>query len=388
MKHFLIFLLVIVMSSLACGEPGLPAPECETLTPVQVDATERSYRMGFTRWPPEATLEGIQRMDRFIEKHADLTALQFDGGVPWPEALVNKDFSAGLLADWTSTRTDIPADHALLISITPLNLTRTELVLYWGESDNMPLPDPWNSYQLDHPDVRAAYFNYARKVIEFFDPDYFAIGIEVNVAQVNAPNTWIAYKELHKFHYPALKDEYPGLPIFATYTLSHMNGLDGGDRDSQRKEIAEILEYSDLIGLSVYPYGWFYPSGKADPIPDDLFDIALDFDKPIAVTESGAPSQDFKVFGKQYRFSEEYQRKWIDFLLHTAGENRFEFVVNWASLDFDKLLEIMPDKETKDLATIWVYTGMERSNGCQKSALAVWDSHLQILYSSKGGNNE
>lgn len=46
-------------------------------------------------------------------------------------------------------------------------------------------------------------------MIEFFQPDYFTIGIEVNVAQASAPDTWEAYKALHQFVYKALKTEYP-----------------------------------------------------------------------------------------------------------------------------------------------------------------------------------
>ena len=79
---------------------------------------------------------------------------------------------------WKSTHDAIPANHALLISITPLDMTRSKLALYWGNSDNQPLPKPWDTYPLDNPDVETAYLNYAHRVIKYFHPDYFAIGIE------------------------------------------------------------------------------------------------------------------------------------------------------------------------------------------------------------------
>jgi hypothetical protein len=335
--------------------------------------------MGFTRWPPEATLEGIARMDAFLAAHGDMTALHFDGGVPWLEALTDSPFRDGLMNSWKSTLEAIPANHTLLVSITPLDMTRSKLALYWGDSDNMPLPKPWDTYPLDYANVKTAYLNYARRVIEYFQPDYFAIGIEVNVAQVNAPETWSAYKNLHKFIYESLKADYPDLPIFATFTVSHMSGLDGGDQTIQNAEIESLLPYLDLIGLSAYPYGWMYESGKADPIPEDFFAAALAFGKPLAVTESGAPSYDFSAFGKNYEFTEEYQTRWVDFLLRQAGEHQFKFVVGFTGIDYDKLLEVFP-KDARELGSIWVYTGLERSDGCAKRALLVWDEYLGLPY--------
>ena len=383
MRRILLAFTTLVILSLACSavsSPTVPTPACQPNQPaVQVDAASRPFHMGFTRWPPEATLEGIARMDAFLSAHGDMTALHFDGGVPWPEALTDSSFPEGLMNSWNSTRDAIPADHTLLVSITPLDMTRSKLASYWGDSDNMPLPKPWDAYPLDHANVKTAYLNYARQVIEYFKPDYFAISIEVNVAQVNAPETWSAYKELHKFVYESLKQEYPDLPIFATFTVSHMSGLDGGDKAIQKAEIESLLPYLDLLGLSSYPYGWMYESGKADPIPEDFFAAALAFGKPLAVTESGAPSYSFSAFGKDYEFTEEYQARWVDFLLRQAGEHQFKFVVGFTGIDYDKLLEVFP-KDVRELGMIWVYTGLERSDGCAKQALAVWDEYLGLVY--------
>lgn len=381
MKRIFLSLITLALVTLACGGVTTsPTPACIPSTAsVEVNAPSRPFHLGFTRWPPEATLDGISRMNNFLSTHGDMTALHFDGGVPWPEALTHGPLPDGLMNSWRSTRDAIPAEHTLLVSITPLDMTRTKLASYWGSSDNQPLPKPWDTYPLDHPDVENAYLNYARQVIEFFQPDYFAIGIEVNVAQVNAPETWAAYKNLHKFVYEGLKAEYPDLPIFATFTISHMSGLDGGNRAKQKEEIETLLPYLDMIGLSSYPYGWMYPSGKADPIPEDFFAPALAFGKPIGVTESGAPSYSFSAYGKDYKFSEDYQARWVDFLLQQAGENQFEFVVAFTGIDYDKLIADMP-ADVRELATIWVYTGLQRSDGCNKLGLSYWDAYLNLPY--------
>lgn len=267
-------------------------------TPVRVTDTARSFLMGFTRWPPAATAEGVDRMNRFLAAHGDLTALHFDGGVPWPEAFHNAPLPAAVMNEWKAAREALPPTHTLLVSITPLNMERNGLALYWGSAQNQPLP-PWNGYRLNDPAVKTAYLNYARRVIEYFHPAYLAIGIEVNVAQAHAPQVWAAYKELHQYVYTALKREYPHLPIFATFTNTHLNGLDGGDKIQQAREVRALLPYLDLLGLSAYPYGWAYPDGKLDPIPEDFFKIALSFGKPIGITESGAPSRRFHRAGQK-----------------------------------------------------------------------------------------
>jgi hypothetical protein len=294
----------MLFASLACGEmnvPVVPTPVCAATNPtVKLEAQVRPFHMGFTRWPPEATLEGIQHMNEFIETHGDLTAMHFDGGIPWPEALADGEYPQAVMNEWQGTKDATPANHVVYVAITPLNTSRTQLADYWGSSTNQALPSPWDTYGLDHMDVKTAYLNYARRVIQFFQPDYFAIGLEVNVAQASAPETWKAYKELHQFVYVALKTDYPDLPIFATFTNTHLNGLDGGNREAQKLEITELLEYSDLLGLSVYPYGWAY--GNKVAISDDLFDTALSFGKPIAITESGMSSAGFEAFDVQYSY--------------------------------------------------------------------------------------
>lgn len=112
---------------------------------------------------------------------------------------------------------------------------------------------------------------------------------------------------MHRYVYEQLKQDYPQLPISASVTNSHLNGLDGGNKAAQVSEIQTTLPYLDLLGLSIYPYGWAYESGRIEPFPDDFFQTALSLGKPIGVTESGVPSQSFTALGRNYEFSENYQ---------------------------------------------------------------------------------
>ncbi len=367
----LIILSIVFFACISCEDP---------LEEISLDITSRPFYMGFTNWPPEATIEGITEMYQFIEDHGDLFAYQIDNGVPWPEALTDSDFSSNLMESWESARNEIPAGHALFVSINPLDDSRVNMAKYWGEEEGMELPSPWDTLPLNNEDVKTAYLNYTRRAIEFFSPDYFAIGIEVNVSMIDSQEVWEDYKELHEYVYTELKELYPSLPIFATFTHAHMKGMEGADAVIQQQEISELLEYCDLLGLSTYPYGWSYwPTGKEDPLPEDFFDIPVSFGKTVAITETGAPSRDFEALGISYEFTEDYQCDYIDLLLRKAYEHEFAFVVNWTSIDFDKLLEDIPE-EAREIALIWAYTGLQSSDGSPKKALSIWDAYLQVPY--------
>jgi len=384
-KRSLAKLILILATCIpfACGIENPPEPQeaCATDTPdVQIDITSRPYYMGFTRWPPAATAEAITEMYQFIGNHGDLLVHQLDGGVPWVEALDDAPFSSGVMDDWHGAREATPEGHQVFVALTPLDDSRSDLALYWGETDNMALPAPWDTYPLNHDNVKTAYLNYAKRAVEYFQPDYLAIGIEVNVAVNENPTAWEAYKELHQYIYRELKVLHPDLPIFATFTLSHMQGLDGADAAIQSEQIATLMDYCDLLGVSAYPHGWqYWPKGKIDPVPENFFDIALTFGKPIAITETGAPSMNFTALGINYEFTEDYQYQYIDLLLRKAHEHEFVFIVNWTSIDFDKLLEVFP-KEAVELGTIWAYTGLQRSDGCPKKAVHLWDAYLALPY--------
>jgi hypothetical protein len=372
MKYkYLIILNIIFFACLSCEEP---------LKEIPLEIDSRPFYMGFTNWPPEATVEGITEMNQFIEDYGDLFAYQIDNGVPWPEALAGTDFSSNLMENWESTRGDIPSGHALFVSINPLDDSRVNMAKYWGEEEGMDLPPPWDTLSLSHEDVKTAYLNYARRVIEFFEPEYLAIGIEVNVSMIDSLHVWEAYKELHEYVYTELKKIYPSLPIFATFTHAHMKGMEEADELFQQQEISALLEYCDLLGLSTYPYGWSYwQSGKMELVPENYFDLPVSFGKTIAITETGAPSRDFEALGINYEFTEDYQYDYIDLLLRKAYEHEFAFVVNWTSIDFDKLLKDIPE-EGREIALIWAYTGLQMSDGTPKEALTIWDAYLQLPY--------
>jgi len=362
----------------ACG-PGVPSGV--QAAAVVVPAT-RPFHLGFTRWPSDLTAEGVQQAEEFAHVHGDIVSVMFIGGIPWPEALEGKPFSRDVE---NSLAYRPPAGKKLFLSISPLDRDRKELAPYWGEKDNLPLPSPWKDRALNSTEIKRAYLSFTLRSIAKMKPDYLAIGIESNVLLSNDRAKWAQLKDLHRATYAAIKKQYPDLPVCFTTEVLHYKKLASAARGSdQEGEVADLMRQSDLFAASLYPHMTY---DIPRPIPADLLDFATRFGKPIAIAESGMTSRDIelKAFGLTLRGSEADQRRFTELLLRAASRDRYEFVINFATTDFEKLCAKLPPP-VDDLARIWAYTGLQTSGSQPKPALAVWDAYLEAQYGSGSGD--
>jgi len=336
----------------------------------------RPFLMGFTRWPADLTLEGFLVAQDFAHAHGDIVSVMFIGGLPWPEALAGKPFSKDI-EDNLAYRP--PAGTRLFLSISPLNKDRKAIAPYWGEKDNLPLPESWDRLPLDSPSVKQAFLNFAVSAVERMKPDYLAIGIESNVLLSHDRAKWKQLKELHRATYTALKARYPSLPVFFTTEVLHFKRLATEAKGSdQEGEVADLMKHSDLFAMSVYPHMSY---AVPRPVPADFLDFATRFKKPVAVSESGMTSRDveLKAFKLTLHGSTHEQQHFTELLLKTANRDRYEFVITFATTDFEKLCEKLPPP-MDDLARIWAYTGMQTSARTPKPALATWDQYRKRPY--------
>lgn len=333
---------------------------------------ERSFYMGFTPFPYDVTDEALVYMVERIQADGDLIAHHLDEGVPWLEALAGTDYSEALMAEWNYRRF-ISQNHQVFVSITPIDIARTTMAPYHGPQGVTALPSPWDTYAFNHPDVMTAYLAYAQRTIEHFDPDYLAIGIEVNALLTNTPEAWPDYLELHQYVYEQLKDEYPDLPIMATliapallqgYTEEH-------DYSAQMQAMDEIMPYSDYFAVSLYPYMSIYTT---DQLPNDLFQRLRELsEKPMAIAETGYPAGSFSITFPDgvYTFESnpEKQAEYISLLLNSAQAYDVRFVVNFILRDYDAVWELMGRDET---LAIWRDTGIYDEDGILRPAGDIW----------------
>jgi hypothetical protein len=337
--------------------------------------------MGFTRWPADLTLEGANTAQNFAHRQGDIVSVMLIGGVPWPEALNDKPYSADVRRQLDYRP---PKGKKLFLSISPLNKDRTDIAPYWGARDNLPLPTPWNTRPLDSAEVKAAYRNFVLNAVARMRPDFLAIGIELNVLLSNDPAKWLQVKELYRETYVAVKAKHPRLPVFFTTEVLHYKKLAAGSQDKdQAGEVAELMQQSDMFAMSLYPH-MSYATPR--PLPLDFLDFARGFGKPIAVSESGMTSRnvELKTYGVTLRGSEAEQWQFTDFLLRTAARDNYRFVIMFATTDFEKLIARLP-AAVQDLARVWAFTGLQTSAKKPKLAFALWRAWLLRPLARPGG---
>lgn len=338
----------------------------------------RPFYMGFTPFPYDIRLEAVDYTYAHIADEADLIAHHFDNGVPWVEALGGEPYSDNVMSDWAFRRSRTQSDQKVLVSVTPIRADRAGLALYRGETDDMPLPAPFDIYSFDHPDVEKAFLRYCDDIIAYFEPDYFLFGIEVNLLMKLNPAAWDSYMMLHRRVYAHLKETYPDLPVMMSMTaVDLLEGYTEADHEAQMQALRDVIGYTDLLGLSVYPYMAHFMTNS---LPDDLFDqLASLTDKPIAITETGYPAQNFAVesgLGRlQFVSDETKQNAYMKLLLEKASEHQFRFVVQFVLRDYDALWKAIGGKE--DLTIVWRDTGLYDEEGAERIALETWRIWLE-----------
>jgi hypothetical protein len=349
-----------------------PAPAAVPIPFVQ-GPPARPFFIGFTLWPADLTDQGYRVAQDFAHAHGDIVSIMLTGGIPWPEALNGKPFSKNL-QDNMSYRP--PAGKKLFVSISPLDKDRRALAPYWGEKESLPLPKPWDKEPLNSPRVRKAYVNFVLRVVQTMRPDYLAIGIESNVLLTREPAKWRQFKDLYRETYRALKKAHPTLPVFFTTEVLHYKRLTKESKGTdQEREVADLMKQSDLFAMSIYPH---LSNEVPRPVPKNFFDFAARFKKPIAVSESGMTSRDvpLRSYGVILHGSDADQKQFTELLLQTAARDGYEFVVNFATTDSDRLVaRLRPPLD--DLARIWAFTGMQASDLKPKPALALWDAYAR-----------
>lgn len=343
-------------------------------------ADSRAFFMGFTPFPWDMTLEAVMDTGRFIVENGDIISHHLEQGVPWTEALDDKPFHPNMMKDWEGRR-KLSEGKKLFLSVTPLNEGRNSMELYRGEDEDMPIPDSFKDIAFNDAIVKKAYLNYCRRAVDCFQPDYFAVGIEVNELFHNSPQMWSPFVELHKHIYTELKKSHPDLPVLFTVSLHNLTNPSWEDRKEQQDEITKLLEFTDIAGISYYPF----MAGQSER-PTEIFDWVKDFtDKPLAITETGFPAEDIvlKTYGITIPGSPEKQASYFETLLDRAGKDDYLFVIAFLYRDYDALFgKIFPELEKRDLTmdifSVWRDCGMVDENGTERPALEVWKRYLSL----------
>lgn len=390
MRSGLLLLVLWAAAISGCATPGpgpagpapaaSPAPAQPKAPPAPLPEyrgpAARPFLMGFTQWPSDLTDEGVAVAREYAHAHGDIVSVMFIGGIPWQEAFDGKPFSKDVQESMSYRP---PAGKKLFLSISPLNRDKRDLALYWGERDNQPLPQTWSKEALNSPRVKRAYLNFILRAIDTMRPDYLAIGVESNVMLSRDQSKWAQLKELHRDTYTAVKKLHRSLPVFFTTEVLHYKRLTRDAKGTnQEKEVADMMRYSDLFAMSLYPH---MSPDVGRPVPGNFLNFATGFKKAVAVAESGMTSRpvDLRSYNTSLYGSDHDQTQFTEYLLKTAARDNYEFVINFATTDSDRLVSRLRPPAA-DLARIWAYIGMQTGEKRPKPASAVWDGFFRAKH--------
>jgi hypothetical protein len=336
----------------------------------------RLFVLGFTPFPYDISAEAVEYSYSHIAADADMAAHHWDDGVPWPEALAGTEYHPNIMADWQYRRENTPPGHLVYCAVTPINLARSGLAPCKASEGDMVLPPPWDTHGFDHADVKAAFLNYCVQVIEYFSPDYFCMGIEVNLLMKNVPAKWPAYLELHRYVYGRLKSVYPELPVMVSLTgMDLVEGYTDAVHDDQTQVMRDIEPFSDWFGVSLHPFMSVY---LADSIPDDLCASVFSLsDKPVFVCETSYPAETFSINGGSLMFngSETKQDRYFEQLFSEAHARGIRGIVNFVIRDYDALWRAIGSPD--DVNKLWRDTGLYDENGKPRPARDRWVQQLR-----------
>jgi hypothetical protein len=325
----------------------------------------RPFRMGFTAFPHDFRLEAVEETRKFIRANADLIAHHIEG-VPWTESLRGDPYSKELLGEYESKRSMRPPGAKVYLAVSP---GRGDLKL--PDKGAAPLAPELKGKLYDDPLVKKAYVAYCRWGVDFFRPDYLAIGIETNEILNAGADKWRAYVELHRFVHRELKKDHPKLPIFASFTLHNIAKDSGRMLDAW----AQLMPENDLVAVSYYPFLLGWPPEKALQWLTEEFDR---FGKPYAFVETNEAG-DRLVFPKSKIVidgSPEKQAAYVRTLLALAEQRRFEFVVLFIHRDYDALWEKIK-ATAPELFMAWRDCGLLDEQGNPRPAYAVWREYFE-----------
>lgn len=345
---------------------SLPSYVAQSPTTTESPTGPRNFYMGFTGFVYDYTPAAVEATHKFVRENGDILCHHIEG-VPWAEALKDEPFPAALFQEWKDKKSAARPGMKIYLAISP---GRGDLK---PADKGGPVPPELTGKSYDDPLVLKAYLNYCRRAIEFFGPDYLAIGIETNEIYSSGADKWRAYVTLHQYIYRELKKERPILPIFASWTLHNMVKQRGKMLDEWHK----LMPYNDMIAVSYYP---FFVEDKNRLAALDWITEQFDsYKKPYAIVETNDAAERLELTSYKVVIdgSPEKQVNYYRHLLNIAQQHKFEFVISFVHQDYDALWEKI-EKISPELFKAWRDCGLLDQDGQTRPAFWIWKSYYKL----------
>jgi hypothetical protein len=312
-------------------------------------------RLGFSSIPPERTTEAYLQAFATAAQYGEAILIQRTP--PWtdfmPRGTVSRD-----TADTTRVERDLVEQYGLTLfyAIDP-----TDGVVQRSRLANLPPNiDPQEGFE--NEDVRAAFLAYAVYIARNYQPDYLALGVEINMMYERAPAQYEAFISLYSETYRAVKGNSPGTKVFPTWQLEDLEGSFGDVHPPRWELIEQLAPQMDVLAISTYPF--LGDARSAADIRDDYYSqLRARWDGEIIIAETAYPSA--PVEGRLNVGTESDQTAYLRRLLTEANELGFGAVFWFAALD--------PAFAGTGATAVFKDIGLRRADGSNKAAWALWE---------------
>lgn len=330
-------------------------------SPSEPEGPVRSYRMGFSAFPPRPDLDLLLSALNLWSSRADAAIMHVS--VPWAGLL------QGLSPDSLLTLDGIGLAQYFQAKDLPLTVT---LDVTDGLNRAAEAPELVAAGRsITEAAVQALYRQYARAVAVRLRPDYLGLAAETNLIRLAAPAG--IYQAIVAMTNAAAAEIRPlgtGARLYVSVQVETAWGrLQGGTTFEGVERDLQDFPFVEALGLSSYPY----LGGFAEPedLPLDYYTrVRGNRDLPLLVVEGGWPSESGSGFvssaGEQARY---LRRQAV--LADQAG------VIRWFQLSFTDLdLAFFPGAPA--ILPLFARLGLVDAELHPKPALAVWDSLAEI----------
>ena len=208
----LLILLSVFLSACGGSSDNEPVTEPEEQT--------RSYALGFTPWPYDASIEAVNFVYSEIASRGDIVAHHLDAGIPWQEALDGTAYPATVENEFNTRVANTPLDKRVYLTVSPFNSARDNLAGYWDDfGTGQALTAPWNSRDFDSSEVIQAYINFAKYSIDRLNPTFFNLALEASELALNDAVRFDNFVVFANQVSARLRADYPDLKLMLSVAM-------------------------------------------------------------------------------------------------------------------------------------------------------------------------
>jgi hypothetical protein len=348
-------LLVTVLLAVACKDTGTTALD-------DPNAPTRSYRMGFSAFPPKFDPTTVVAVINQWSARGD--AALFHESPPWQALLAGATADSAVRFQMQGIA-QIYRGKNLPIFVT---IDVTDGLNRAGEAPELVAA----GRSITEPAVQALYRQYVAAVARIIQPEYLGLAAETNLIRLAAPRP--IYDALVRMTNDAAAElqqaNATSIPYVSVQVEAAWGGLQGTNQYIGVEDDFRDFPFIGALGLSSYPY--FVYNDPAD-LPADYYERLLGGrDTPTMLVEGGWTSASVGSVQSDVQKQARYIARHA-LLLERAGS------IAWLPLFYTDLdIAAFGPQPAGSILPLFVHLGLVDMQLSAKAALASWDSLFSL----------